>query len=106
MADLKTKALAQLTADGSTAGVQITGSMVAATTKVNVRVHGTFDGGTVTLEGSLDNSVWYPLGASAILSSAGAVELKLIKGEYIRATIAGSTSPTVDTDIILPGSDN
>ncbi len=106
MADLKVVSLAQLTADGSTPGVQVSGSMRNPSGAVNVRSHGSFGGGTLSYEGSLDNAVWYSLGANATFTEAGGSELSLIKGEYIRATIAGSTTPVVDTDIILPGTDN
>lgn len=107
MANLKTKALANLAANGSTVGVQITGSHVNPTSKVNVRVHGAFGGGTITLEGSLDNAVWYSLGANAILTEAGGAELSIVEGEYLRATLAGAGGgENVDTDIILPGSAN
>jgi len=103
MPNLKTVNLGNLAADGSTPGKQISGTHRNNTGSVNVRVNGTFGGGILTLEGSLDDVSYYPLGANAVLSASGGAELRLVEGEYLRATMAGAVAPNVDPVVVLPG---
>ena len=103
MSDLEITDLGQLTANGSTTAHQVESKEVNPTGHVNIRSTGDFDGGTLTYEGSQNGSDWYDIGLSGILVEAGGVEAKLLVGEYVRATLEGATSPTVDTFILLAG---
>lgn len=103
MSNLKTVNLGTLAADGSTTAYQLSGSEVSPTSKVNIRSTGTFGGGILIYEGSIDSVSWYGLGAAATLTAPGGAELSMVAGEYIRATISGSAAPSALTEIILVG---
>jgi hypothetical protein len=82
---------AALTADGSTTGLALEGL-------ITVSAIGTFGGGTITLQGSIDNSTWFSLtdsnGTAATFAANGATNIEI--GElYVRGTLAGSTTPSV-----------
>ena len=103
MSDLLITDLGNLTADGSTTAHQVTGPEVSPTGHVNLRTTGNFGGGVLTYEGSQNGTDWYELGINGVISSAGGVEAKILEGEYVRSTLSGSTTPNVDTFILLAG---
>lgn len=105
MSDLQVFALGNLAANGSTPWHQITGSDRSPTGSVNIRSTGNFGGGTLTYEGSRDAATSYSLGANAVFTDAGGAEVRLVEGEYVRATLSGAAGPDIDTDILLPGTD-
>lgn len=77
----------------STSAVQVPG--VAGKT---VGVSGTFDGATVTIEGSMDATEWFTLndsaGAAATFTSAGMVALAE-SPKFIRASVSAVGTPSV-----------
>jgi len=105
MADLKTVSLGALTSDGSTPWKQITPSHRNPDGYVNIRIpKDSLGGGTLTIEGSLDAATEYSLGDGAeFLDDSGSVNLYLLVGEYIRATLVNSTSPSIEPLIVLHG---
>jgi hypothetical protein len=82
-----------LTADGSTAALQTTGT-------VNVAAFGTFGGGTLTIQASYDGgSTYFALtdanGAAGAFTADGAYNIEVGEAD-IRFTLAGATSPNID----------
>lgn len=95
-------ALGTLSADGSTAWIKVTNAMRAQSKGVHVRVTGTLGGGTITIEGSNNQSDAYGTGAAGVLTAPESAEVRLLAGEYIRATIAGSTTPSAAVFVLIP----
>ena len=102
MPDLKKVDLGNLAADGSTPWHQVTGSERNPAGGVHVRSTGDFDGGTLTWEGSQDGVTPYALGENAEFTAAGGVGFKLKRGNKIRATLSGATTPSLKIRITQP----
>lgn len=85
-----------LTADGSTPA-----SIVQFTRTVDIVVvaTGSFGGGTLTIEQSVDGVAW---GATALtfIDAAGAGSFKTASPLQHRATLAGATAPNVNVTFI------
>ena len=84
-----------LTANGSTTGLQVDGN-------IHIGATGTFGGGTLALEMSYDNATWFAAtdgnGTAATMTAADAKNMEV--GEcYIRLTLSGATSPDIDINI-------
>lgn len=68
-----------------------------------VFIFGTFGSGTVTLEGSPNNTDWFVLSdpqGNAISKTDKAVEAVAENAPYIRAQISGSTAATVTVTLV------
>lgn len=61
-------------------------------------VNGTWDSASATLEYSVDDSVWYSLGADYSLSADGLVPFSLPSG-YVRVAIANAGTTSLDAII-------
>ena len=83
---------AQLTADGSTVAYQ-----APASGKYAGYAYGGFGAGTLTFEASFDGTTYVAIQTG--VTAAGRQSFDLVEGEYIRATISGSTTPTCDVSI-------
>ena len=103
MSNLKVASLGVLNGNGSTTGLQLTGVHRNPTGSVNVRVTGTFDGGTVTVEVSYDNSNWSTVGDAGVFTDNGGCEVRALIGEYMRITGSGLGSGPVEGVILLDG---
>lgn len=83
----------EFNANGSTAAQGFKGYRAAgAMPEVGVIVQGTFGGGTLTVEYSLDGVVWVPDGTLEF-TEAGTGFFKLPYACSYRATLSGSTTP-------------
>ncbi len=94
--------LDNLAADGSTSGRRIYNSSRGEPNTLTFFVTGTFGAGTVTLETSPDSgTTWVSVGSDGEFTADGQVDLILRSDPttplLVRATIAGSTTPDVDT---------
>lgn len=87
---------ANLTANGSTASIDLRNVTHTIPTLVGLLVNGTWGGGTITVEYSADNSTWL---ASAITSTAdGHADIPRYAG-FVRVTLSGATAP--DLDVVI-----
>ena len=90
----------QLTADGPSESIKHTKTVDGAT----LFAYGGFGGGTLALEGSPDDTNWYPIndssGSAITLTAPGSA---IIPGnhKYLRVSLSGSTTPTVDAGLVL-----
>ena len=103
MGQIKTKSLGTLNGDGSTTGVQINGSDRNPTGSVNVRVRGTFNGGTVTVEVSDDGVNYGTVGQFGEFTANGGCEVRALIGEFMRITGSGIGAGPVEGVILLDG---
>lgn len=74
--------------------------------EMSVQVQGTFGGGTVAIEGSIDGVSFYPLtDANGTAIEFTANGLKQIPGThaYVRPTISGSTGADIDMFLLAVG---
>ena len=97
--------LGELTADGSTPWVKITGAMRNSSKGVHVRVTGSLGGGTLAIEGSNDQDKAYGTGAAGELVAPSSAEVRLLAGEYMRVTLAGATGANLAAFVLLPGTE-
>lgn len=84
-----------LTADGASDAVVCEGRTV-----YQIEAVGTFGGGTVTPQKlARDQSTWITLGATT-LTESGAINVEVPRNTQIRASLAGSTAPSIVTHIV------
>jgi len=83
--------------NASSGAVRASGGMHA------VAAYGTFGGGTVTIEGSMDGgSTWFPIKA---ITAAGLYVIPLPIGKY-RATLSGSSGASITVQVYRDGDVN
>lgn len=79
-----------------------TGQAVNASNPLQFEARGTFGGGTVTLESSLDGGTsWFPVSGVSLTAAGRANQLIYASwGEVFRAVLTGATSPTVTAQLV------
>ena len=86
-----------------TGNITSNGSTVVMSDAYEVKVavaHGTFGGGTLSLEISADEANWVPTGVDGSMSEDGSFEFTNKQGMSYRLTLAGATSPNITWWII------
>lgn len=87
--------IGNLSANGSTQWVQVG----VASNRVRVCAKGTFGGGTITIQQLLNDNVYSYLDSSQVAITYTAdfdAVLDLSRGDVIRMSLSGSTSPNID----------
>ena len=83
-----------LSADGSSGSVRCTGTVY------QIEGEGTWGGGTLTPQKKSYDGTWITLG-STTLTADGAINVEVPSGAEIRATLSGSSSPSLKVHISL-----
>jgi hypothetical protein len=89
MAIVASSGSSPITTNSSTAAVE-----VAAKQVYFIQVSGTFNGCTVTIEASANNSTFTSVGTSGVLTSAGWVRVELPIKAAVRLTVSGAGGST------------
>ena len=84
--------MSKLNANGATKSVSV------SNTGLKIALHGDFGGGTVGVQQKI-NDEWHPVmseGTAVELTQSGDEALRLGRGDEVRLSLAGATSPDID----------